>query len=67
MDGKDTLTNPTDITTSVASDWEVDGDMATTKVNVKLGVKYEFPGDKDVSVTFTKLPKDESRLSHTQE
>ncbi len=63
MDGKDTLTNPTDITTSVASDWEVDGDMATTKVNVKLGVKYEFPGDKDVSVTFTKLPKDESRLS----
>jgi len=37
--------------------------MAKTKENVKLGVKYEFPGNKDVSVTFTNLPKSDSKLS----
>jgi len=62
-DAKSSSANTTDITTSSASDWNIDGDTAKTKENVKLGVKYEFPGNKDVSVTFTQLPKDESKLS----
>ncbi|MFC1622262.1 hypothetical protein ACFL13_02710 [Patescibacteria group bacterium] len=45
-------------------DWEIDGDLAETKDDVELGVKYEFPLDEDVSVTFTCLPKDKEARSH---
>jgi uncharacterized repeat protein (TIGR01451 family)/LPXTG-motif cell wall-anchored protein len=41
-------------------DWRVDGDKAETKEPVKLGVKYNFPQENRVSVTFKCLPKDES-------
>lgn len=60
---KECLADGADIKTSNADDWKVDGDTAKTKDNVKLGVKYEFPGDKDVSVTFTCLPTDSAKLS----
>lgn len=52
------------IETSQDSDWNVDGqNVAETKEKVELGVKYEFPLNKDVSVTFTCLPTDETKLS----
>ena len=44
---------------STREDWDVDGKVAETKKVVKIGVKYIFPLDEDVSVTFTKLPKSE--------
>jgi len=47
---------------SVKEDWKVDGEVAKTIEKVKLGVKYIFPVDEEVSVTFKKLPKlDEDR------
>jgi LPXTG-motif cell wall-anchored protein len=60
---KECLATDADIKTSGESDWNVDGDSAKTKDNVKLGIRYEFPGNKEVSITFTCLPKDESKLS----
>lgn len=49
---------------SGSGDWNTseEGKTAETKDNVKLGVKYTFPGRADVSVTFTCLPSDESKL-----
>ena len=44
---------------STREDWDVDGKVAETKKVVKIGVKYIFPLDEGVSVTFTKLPKSE--------
>ena len=47
---------------SVKEDWSIDGEVAKTIEKVKLGVKYVFPLDEEVSVTFKKLPKlDEDR------
>ena len=48
---------------SSADDWTVNEDKnkAETKDKVALGVTYTFPLDKDVKVTFTCLPKDESK------
>lgn len=43
--------------------WTVDGDKATTTESVKLGVKYEAPQNKEVTVTFTKLPENPGTLS----
>ncbi|MFA6383463.1 MAG: DUF4215 domain-containing protein [Parcubacteria group bacterium] len=60
---KQCLAENAEITTSQDSDWNVDGqNVAQTKENVKLGVKYQFPLDKDVSVTFTCLPQDSDTL-----
>jgi peptidoglycan/xylan/chitin deacetylase (PgdA/CDA1 family) len=46
------------ITDSAKSDWDVNdkGDTAETKQKIELGVKYVFPGDENVSVTFSCLP-----------
>lgn len=49
---------------STREDWSVDGEVAETKKVVKIGVKYIFPLDEDVSVTFTKLPKSEEDRAH---
>ena len=54
--GKICLKDGASITESVKSDWDVSGDTAETKGKVELGVKYVFPGDDKVSVTFTCLP-----------
>jgi len=42
--------------------WNIDleNGSAETKGNVQLGVKYVFPQENKVSVTFTALPKDEN-------
>jgi hypothetical protein len=43
--------------------WTVSGDNNTAVTNdvVELGVRYVYPLDRDVTVTFTCLPKDESK------
>lgn len=58
------ISDDKEIIVSNRSDWEVSGNVAETKDDVKLGVRYEFPLNNDVSVTFTCLPKDESARSH---
>ncbi len=60
---KTCLDDNAEIKTGSSDDWKVDGDTAETKDKVMLGVKYEFPLNKNVSVTFTCLPGDESKLS----
>jgi len=54
--GKICLAEGSDIVSSDRSDWSVDGDTAETKNKVELGVKYVFPLDSKVSVTFMCLP-----------
>ena len=51
------LEDGAEVKDSVKEDWNVDGEVAKTINKVKLGVKYIFPLDKEVSVTFTKLPE----------
>ena len=53
------LEDGVDVIDSSKEDWDVNDDVAETKEVVKIGVKYIFPLDEDVSVTFTKLPKSE--------
>jgi hypothetical protein len=55
------LTNE-EIKDSVSEDWNIDIEKGTaeTKEKVKLGVKYVFPQENKVSVTFKCLPKEES-------
>ncbi len=50
------------IKNSVNENWNIDNEkgIAETKEKVKLGVKYIFPLENKVSVTFNCLPKDES-------
>ena len=43
--------------------WNVDGNKATTNVAVALGKTYVAPQNDQVTVTFTKLPKDAGKLS----
>lgn len=43
--------------------WAKDGDKAVTKENVELGKTYVAPQNKDVTVTFTKLPETSGKLS----
>ena len=57
------LTDGAEIKDSVEADWKVNGDKAETKEIVKIGVRYIFPLDKDVTVTFTKLPNSDSDRS----
>lgn len=54
-----------DITDYVKEDWELDEESGyyVTKEDVKLGVKYIFPDEEKVTVTFSCLPKDESYRS----
>lgn len=56
------LENNQVITDSTLSDWNRDDSAALseTKEKVRLGVKYNFPQENKVSVTFKCLPKDES-------
>lgn len=53
------------ITQSADADWNTsnEGKKASTKGNIELGVEYRFPGNEDVRVTFTCLPKDPSKRS----
>ena len=53
------------IETLSANGWEINEDenVAETKEDVKLGIKYEFPLDDKVSITFQSLPGDEDKLS----
>lgn len=60
----ETLADGAEIKDSVEEDWNVDGEKAETKELVKLGIKYVFPLDEDVSITFTKLPKNDSDRSN---
>lgn len=60
---KECLADGVSIKSSDASDWKASGDSAETKNPVKLGIKYQFPLDKEVSVTFTCLPADPAKLS----
>lgn len=46
---------------SVVDDWAVDGDRAVTKSVVELGVRYVFPLDEEVTITFTCLPTELSK------
>ncbi len=57
------LADGADTTSDSADDWTVDegNGKAETKEKVALGVEYTFPLDRDVKVTFTCLPKDESK------
>jgi len=58
------LTEGQAISDSVNENWDIDeeNEIAKTKENVKLGVRYIFPEDEKVTVTFTCLPKnDEDR------
>lgn len=43
--------------------WSKDGDVATTNDVVEKDVKYVAPQNKDVAVTFTKLPDNPGKLS----
>lgn len=51
---------------SVELDWNYDcaTDTYTTREKVQLGVKYIFPKENNVTVTFTSLPKDELYRSY---
>ncbi|MCW1949664.1 MAG: hypothetical protein KIH89_004475, partial [Candidatus Shapirobacteria bacterium] len=59
------LTSSETITDSLAIDWNYDPekDIYETKEKVKLGVKYIFPQENSVTVTFKCLPTNESLLS----
>ncbi len=58
---KEYLTDQT-IRDSVNEDWNIDDEkgIAETKEKVKIGIKYIFPLENKVSVTFKCLPEDES-------
>ncbi len=62
---QDCLTSSENITDSLSIDWNYDQekDLYETKEKVKLGVKYIFPQDNNVTVTFKCLPTNESLLS----
>lgn len=65
VDEQECLSVGGQVINSPESFWEVNStdQIATTKDVVKIGVKYEFPLDKNVSVTFKCLPKDFSERS----
>ncbi|HAI95510.1 TPA: hypothetical protein DHW62_01320 [candidate division WWE3 bacterium] len=56
---KECLADGVEITDSTTAGWTVDSEKgyAETKEPVKLGVKYIFPEEEGVSVTFSCLPK----------
>ncbi len=54
--GQICLNSGAEINDSTKSDWDVNGEIAETKGKVEVGVKYIFPGNDKVSVTFSCLP-----------
>ena len=58
---KESYNNGDPIRDSTELDWNYDanGDFYVTREKVKIGVKYIFPSDDQVSVTFKSLPKDD--------
>lgn len=64
QNAKKCLADGADLKDGSADDWTVSEEkgIAETKENVRLGVMYAFPLDKDVTVTFTCLPTDEDKL-----
>ncbi len=63
---KECLSEGQEISSTTNEDWSVDSEkgLAETKEKVKLGVKYLFPEEEQVSVTFSCLPKnDEDRAA----
>ncbi|MBI2414399.1 DUF11 domain-containing protein [candidate division WWE3 bacterium] len=65
VNGMECLDTEASIITSTTDMWEVDSatNTAKTKGDVQTGIRYEFPLNKDVAVTFTCLPKDTQELS----
>jgi len=59
------LSEGTEIINSTNDDWNIDSEngYAETKDPVKLGVKYIFPEEKDVTLTFKCLPVNEEDKS----
>ena len=57
-----TITKPA-VKSESEETWFKKDNKATTNRPVELGKKYQFPGNKDVSVTFTKLPDNPGTLS----
>ncbi|HOA18354.1 MAG TPA: VWA domain-containing protein, partial [bacterium] len=59
------LSEGTEIINSTNDDWNIDSEngYAETKDPVKLGVKYIFPEEKDVTLTFKCLPVNEEDRS----
>jgi len=62
---KECLPEGAEIKNNSAEDWTANKEKGTaeTKNPVKLGIKYQFPLDDKVSVTFTCLPTDPAKLS----
>jgi len=50
------------VTASTTEMWNTNGNTSETRSDVKLGVKYVFPLDKGVTVTFNCLPENTSKL-----
>ncbi|MFA6981802.1 MAG: hypothetical protein WC243_02150, partial [Patescibacteria group bacterium] len=63
-DGYEELAEGVEVIDTKTEDWTVNGEIAETSNDVALGVRYVFPLDEDVSVTFTKLPKNLDLRSH---
>jgi len=63
--GKECLADGVEIVNSSNDEWTVDSEKgySETKEPVKLGVKYIFPVEEGVSVTFSCLPKNEDDRS----
>lgn len=59
----ETLADGAEVKDSTKEDWNIDGEKTETKEVVKIGVKYVFPLEEDVTLTFTKLPKEDSDRS----
>lgn len=62
----DTLSKDSEVRDTNDSDWNLDEDekYAETKDKVSIGVKYVFPFDDKVTLTFTKLPSNEEDRSN---
>lgn len=60
LSGKECLEDEAQIKNSEKEDWKIEKEkgIAETKDVVELGVKYIFPLDEKISVTFSCLPKD---------
>jgi uncharacterized repeat protein (TIGR01451 family)/LPXTG-motif cell wall-anchored protein len=61
-DSKVCMKDGSAVSTATDADWNIDesSNKAWTKEKVKIGMRYEFPLQKEVSVVFTCLPADEA-------
>lgn len=59
------LTSDQTVVDSINSDWNIDqtNGFAVTKEKIKLGIKYIFPSENNVTITFKSLPANESLRS----